>query len=55
MFKRELGKLDGLVRARKAKKQGRYAQEAVQKRLGLASKRMVWMYRNILDDGPDLA
>jgi integrase len=31
-----------------------YTEEAVQKRLGLASKRMVWEYRRILDDGPDL-
>jgi len=32
-----------------------YAEEAVKKRLGLTSKRMVLMYRKILDDGPDLA
>jgi integrase len=32
-----------------------YTEEAVQKRLGLASRRMVRMYRKILDDGPDLA
>jgi len=32
-----------------------YTEEAVQKRLGLTSKRMLRMYRKILDDGPDLA
>ncbi len=33
----------------------RYTEEAVQKRLGLTSKRMLRVYRRILDDGPDLA